>query len=742
MQLGIPYYPLIALPLIVAGYLFWRRMRYHMAVLRSGQPLGRTDQPLRRIWGFLVYVIAQKRLLQDPVPGLMHAFIFWGFVALLVTTGNYLTNGLVETVLAWPVGGLLWTVAVGLANLFIGLVLVGLLMAVGRRVVTRPARLALSRDAFVILAMILAVVTTELVGDALRFVAEPETGGRALAFLAGPLAGVLEPIGPGSAEAAFGVFGWLHIGFVLAFGVYLPFSKHLHILTSEPNVYFRNLEPRGALRKMDLEAEPPEGEEPVFGAKSLKDLTWRHLLDGLSCTECGRCMEFCPASLTGKTLSPKHFMEGLRDQIVMAETALAAAASAQRAARGGANGGVDASDAALGMARERAREALELPLVDNAIPEEAVWQCTTCGWCVEGCPVLIEHVDSIVEIRRNLVLEESRFPKEMNAAFRNMETAGNPWGQPKSARLDWVKGLEVSVVGRDPLPAPPPRAPDGPWRTIYGRGRQDGPILYWVGCAGAFDDRNRRVVRAMAQLLRQAGVPFAVLGSGETCSGDPARRAGNEYLFQMLAEENVATLTDAHTLHGVRTIVASCPHCFNTIRNEYPQFGLRNVDVIHHTQLLDRLLQEGRLVPTEYHEAVVAYHDACYLGRYNDIYDEGRRVVWSIPGQQVTEMELHHRRGMCCGAGGARMWMEEREGKRINHRRVEHALATEATAIASACPYCLIMLRDGVSDLGRTDVPVADIAELLADATGAWTSEPVGNDGKDSLIQQKSAESA
>jgi Fe-S oxidoreductase/nitrate reductase gamma subunit len=734
--LGIPlYFPLIIVVLAVAAIAFWRRARYHVAVVRAGRPLNRIDQPLRRIWGFAVYVIAQKRLLQDPVPGLMHAFIFWGFVALLVTTGNYITNGLVETILTWPLGGIAWVLAVGLANLFIALVLVGVIYSLFRRIVLRPTRLALSRDAFVILALILAVVTTELVGDALRFVADPDAPGQALAFLAGPLSGVLAPIGPDAALAWFGLFAWLHIGFVLAFGAYLPFSKHLHILTSEPNVYFRNLEPRGALRPMDLEAEPAPGEELVYGAKSLKDLSWRHLLDGLSCTECGRCMEFCPASMTGKTLSPKHFMEGLRDQIVMAETALAAAASAQRAAKGGANGGMEASDAALGLARERAVEALALPLVDNAIPEEAVWQCTTCGWCVEGCPVLIEHVDSIVEIRRNLVLEGSSFPTELNAAFRNMENAGNPWGQPKSARLDWAKGLEVPVFGRDSMPAPAPRDDERPWRTIYGMGRQDAPILYWVGCAGAFDDRNRRVVRAMAQLLRQAEVPFAVLGSQETCSGDPARRAGNEYLFQMLAEENVATLTSARDVHGVQTVVASCPHCFNTIRNEYSQFGLRGLRVIHHTQLLDTLVQQGRLVPAEHHEAMVAYHDACYLGRYNQVYDEGRRVVDAVPGVDLVEMELHHRKGMCCGAGGARMWMEEREGKRINHKRVEHALATDANAIATACPYCLIMLRDGVTDLERTDVAVRDVAEWLADATGAWQStEP--------LIPQESADSA
>lgn len=708
MEVGIPFYPLIVVPLAAAAYLFWRRARWHWAVLRAGQPEDRFDQPMRRIGSVLVYVVGQKRLLQDPIPGLMHAFIFWGFLALLVTTGNYITNGLVETILAWPLDGVLWGIAVWLANLFIGLVLVGVAVAVWRRVVLRPPRLALSRDAFRILVLIVLVVLTELFGDAMRFIAVPDDPARSWALLSGPLARVLEPIGPESAATWFGILAWAHILLVLGFATYLPYSKHLHILTSEPNVYFRSLEPRGALRKMDLEAEPADGEEPTFGARTLKDLTWRHLLDGMACTECGRCMEFCPASMTGKTLSPKHFMEGLRDQITVAETALAAAAGAQRAAKGGANGGSEAAEASLSLARDRAREALSIPLVDHAIPEEAVWQCTTCGWCVEGCPVLIEHVDSIVEIRRNLVLEESSFPTELNAAFRQMETAGNPWGQPKSARMDWAKGLDVPLLG-----GTDGSAPDAETMT------RDG-VLYWVGCAGAFDDRNRKVVRAMAALLRQAGVPFAVLGPQETCTGDPARRAGNEYLFQMLAEENVATLSAAHDQHGVRTVVASCPHCFNTIANEYPQFGLGGIRVIHHSQLLDQLVADGRLKPDEHHEAVVAYHDACYLGRYNGIYEPGRRVVKSVPGQTLIEMDLHHRRGMCCGAGGARMWMEEHEGQRINHRRVEQALEKLPDSIATACPFCLVMLRDGVDDLQATDVEVRDVAELLADATGAF----------------------
>jgi len=729
----LPNYPLIVLPLLAAIFLFWRRFRLHWAVLRAGRPLDRLDKPRQRIWGVLRYVVAQERLLRDPVPGLMHAFVFWGFLVLLATTGNYLVNGWVERIVTGIplVGGLLWALAILGANVFIGLVLVGIGYSTIRRIVTRPARLALSRDAFVILALIGLVVLTEAFADAFGYVLEPANPNRIVAVIAGPLSLPLESFGSGVAAAGFTVFAWAHVLAVMAFGTYLPYSKHLHIITSEPNSYFLNLEPRGALRKRDLDAEPPPGGGATFGAAALRDLTWRHLLDPLACTECGRCMEFCPASYTGKTLSPKHLMEGLRDQIVAAETALVAAAGAQRAAKGGASEGAAASEAGLSLARQRALDALSLPLVDNAIPEEAVWQCTTCGWCVEGCPVLIEHVDTIVEIRRNLVLEESRFPRELQVAFRNMETAGNPWGQPKSARLDWARGLDVSVLGqtneqtRDgttnqtngetdgEAPSEPASAPDG--------------VLYWVGCAGAFDERNRKVVRAMAALLRQAGIPFSVLGSGETCSGDPARRAGNEYLFQIQAEENVTTLTRAHDEHGIRTVVASCPHCFNTIRNEYPQFGLSGIEVIHHTQLLETLLRDGRLKPVfgVSHRAI-AYHDACYLGRYNDVYEPGRRVVEGVPGNEVVEMDLHHRRGMCCGAGGARMWMEEHEGRRINHVRTEQALDTGAAAIATACPFCLVMLRDGTNDLGREDVPVRDVAELLADATGVWIRDAAG----------------
>ena len=504
----------------------------------------------------------------------------------------------------------------------------------------RPTRLALSRDAFVILALIFGIVLTEWVGDALAYVVEPDDPSRSWALLAGPLSVPLERIGPEAATTGFGVLAWSHIFLVLGFGTYLPYSKHLHILTSEPNVYLRNLEPRGALRKMDLEAEPAPGEELVFGAKGLKDLTWRHLLDGLSCTECGRCMEFCPASMTGKTLSPKHFMEGLRDQIVAAETALAAAAGAQRAWKGGVSGGAAASEDALGLAQARATEALCLPLVDHAIPEEAVWQCTTCGWCVEGLP----GADRARRQHRRDPTQPGPGGEPLpEGAERRVPQHGDR-RQPVGAAAQRPPRLgEGPRAGRprttDRRLALPIRSDDRPWRTIHSTADEDalaGRVLYWVGCAGAFDDRNRKVVRAMAALLKQADVPFAVLGPRETCTGDPARRAGNEYLFQMLAEENVATLTAAHDEHSVRTIVASCPHCFNTIRNEYPQFGLAGVEVIHHTQLLDRLVSEGRLEPERQPGRVVAYHDACYLGRYNEVYEPGRRSrPRQVPGAEV-----------------------------------------------------------------------------------------------------------
>ncbi|TME84314.1 MAG: (Fe-S)-binding protein [Chloroflexi bacterium] len=490
-------------------------------------------------------------------------------------------------------------------------------------------------------------------------------------------------------DTGFAVLWWAHIGLVVLFLVYLPFSKHLHIVTSFFNIYFRKLAPRGELPAMDLERE-----DATFGLRTLQDLGWKDLLDGFTCTECGRCQEACPAWATGKPLNPKTFIMGVRDMAHEAEAGVPLIP----------NGA--AVRETYGLDDGIRPDLLAKPIVDTAIPYDAVWDCVTCGACVEACPVLIEHVDKIVGLRRNLVLEESRFPQELTAAMRGMEAAGNPWGLPRSTRTDWTRGLpfEVPTVAE-----------------LATAGRLDEiEVLYWVGCAAAFDERNRKVARAFATCLDAAGVRFAILGQEESCTGDPARRMGNDYVYQILASGNVETLNRYGM--GERTIVTACPHCFNVIGNEYGQLG-GAFEIVHHSVYLDRLLSSGRLrlaadgVPAR----SVTYHDPCYLTRYNGIQAEPRDALASAPGVALVEMDRHGRNTFCCGAGGGRMWMEETRGTRINHERTREALSTGADTVAVACPYCMIMLKDGLADAGRgpgTDDPVsiADIAELLAES--------------------------
>ena len=584
-------------------------------------------------------VLGQRKLLQRLVPGLMHAFVFWGFLVLFPTIVMATISAVdQDETLPW-LGGQGWYMA--LVDVFVILVLVGVVTALVIRKVVRPRRFEGSHlgEADLILAMIAAVVGTLLCWHAARIAAGLNEWPASASFLSNALSGVF-PAGDDTAER---VFVWAHLCVIFGFLAYLPHSKHLHIATAAVNVWFGRTRRRGRLEPLRFDV--PD-EEMRFGAGAVSDLTWKQILDGYSCTECGRCQDACPAFATGKILSPKLLIMGIRDQ-VLAQS--------------------------------------EAPIAGNGVPEEMIWDCVTCGACVEACPVSIEHVDHIVDLRRHLVMVESSFPAEAEPMLRDVERSANPWGKPQTERADWAKELGVRVL------EPGEPAPE---------------VLYWVGCAASFDERARAAAESTAKLLQAAGVDFAILGPREACTGDPARRMGNEYVFQAYAEQNVATLDEA----GVTKVVASCPHCFNTLANEYPDFGGR-YEVVHHTELLAELVREGRLAPAATDRAIT-YHDSCYLARHNDVRSAPRDLVASV-GRPV-EMPRSGKQTFCCGAGGAHMWMEER-GRGINEERVREAAETGAGTLAVACPFCTVMLDDGVRASGR-ELRVVDVSTLLAES--------------------------
>ena len=697
----VPAYPLV-FPLFYGAVAFFalvmaRHLRIFAAV-RPSHPFA--DVPLR-VGGLVVYVLAQAKLFKDLRAGLMHAGIFWGFVLLTVGTANIVTGGLVELVIGWPLDSALWTATSLLQNLVALVVLAAVAYAFYRRLVSRPRRLTLSHSALVILGLIGGVVATELLAQAFEAARYGEVGG---AVVANALAVPLGSFSSAALETGFAALWWGHIAIVAAFLCYLPFTKHLHIVTSAFNVYFRKLAPRGELPAIDLERE-----DQTFGLRTLADLGWKDLLDGFTCTECGRCQDACPAWNTGKPLNPKSFIMGIRELSGEAERGLPLIPNSAPVRE------------TYGLDDRLTPDHLAIPLVDHAIPYDAVWDCVTCGACVEACPVLIEHVDKIVGIRRNLVLEESRFPQELTVAFRAMESVGNPWGQPPSTRTDWTIGLPFEV----PTVA-----------AVAAAGRlAEIEVLYWVGCAAAFDERNRKVARAFATCLNAAGVRFAILGQEESCTGDPARRMGNDYVYQVLAAGNIETLGR----YGLRSIVTACPHCFNALGVEYAQLGGR-YEVVHHSVYLQRLLAEGRLRVAAAEPAApvadgagsaggasgtggagkgrsVTYHDSCYLARYNGVIAAPRDVLSAVPGLELREMERTGRSTFCCGAGGGRLWMEETRGTRINAERTREALATGVETVATGCPFCMTMLRDGLADAAGGapgTVSAMDVAEILA----------------------------
>ena len=676
--------------LVLAAGLFALNVQRLMRYMRVGYDEDRGDRPWQRLKNVLTVGIAQTRILRDRTAGAMHATIFWGFIVLTVGTIEILIQGVFprfgfDDLLPRP----LYAFYVVTQDAFAVLVLGAVAYAYYRRLVLRPARLTGDKiehlDAYIILGMIGGLMLTLLLANAFLLAADADAFGPER-FASRALALPFSQLAPRTAHLAFRITWWAHALLILAFLNYLPYSKHLHVATSLFNVYFSNTPwngERAAMRPMDLEAEGVE----TFGAADVDQLSWKNLLDGYSCTECGRCTAACPANITGKVLSPRKIVVDTRQRLMEKGPLLTGdwmEFLKPRLVHGeGAHGGAETPE-----------EALTHRLLDGYITEEELWQCTSCRACVQECPVAIDQLDVINQMRRNLVLTESRFPPEVQPAFESMERNGSPWAFSPADRGKWAEGLDVPTMSE-----------------LTERG--DRPeVLFWVGCMGSFDDRAKKITIAFARILKASGIRFAILGQEESCHGDPARRIGNEYLYQMLARSAIETLDR----YSVTTVVTACPHCFHQIGNEFPQLG-GNYDVIHHSTFIERLMQDER-VPLRGEDGkrlVMAYHDSCYLGRYNDVYDAPRETLRrALPVVDLVEPRRTRDRGLCCGAGGGRMWMEERQGKRINVERVEELLATGAEAIAVACPFCMTMINDGVR-AKESNVPVYDIAEVVAD---------------------------
>jgi len=670
------------------GYLFRTLYRRYTVLTKvAGKP--QFDRIPERIKAVLVYAFGQKKFVSPDQPandkgaGWMHFFIFWGFSILAIQVIHMFVRGFVP-------GFTLPLLSIDLLGgpylLLKDIIQLIVLCAIGyafyRWLVSHPARLygyAPSEDrlrgqshgeALLILGFIATIMISGYLYDGGHLYAhegpdiEKEKLWQPLSSLVGA---TLFSIGGASLAALASNAGWwIHNLVILVFMNLLPISKHFHIITSLPNVFFKKLEPVGSLSKQDLE------NSLNFGTSYINQFTWKQVLDMYSCTECGRCSSHCPATISGKELAPRQLMLNLRDYLYENEDKVMQTPELEPDAQEPVTVG-------------------ENVVGENLIHDEVLWACTSCRACEEACPVLIEYVDKIVDMRRHLVQEEARFPAELTRTFKAMETQGNPWGVDASERGDWASGLDVPTMAENP----------------------NAEYLYFVGCASSFDDRNKRTAQALVKVLKQAGVDFAILGSEETCNGETARRIGNEYLFQSMAEMTVEVLNG----YNVKKVITNCPHCFNTLRNDYPQFN-GNYEVIHATELVDHLIKEGKLEFNVNGERSITYHDSCYLGRYNDVLEAPRNILKSIPGVSLKEMERSGRFGMCCGAGGGRMWMEEDADKRVNMIRVEQALETNPDTVAVACPFCMTMVDDGLKAKGKEeeDLPALDVMEIVADA--------------------------
>src|ERR1700733_6062641 len=700
----------------VAAAVAGRRLWWLYRLGRTGQPAPERiaalrEHPARDAETQATEVFGQRKLLQWTVPGIAHFLTFWGFIILILTIIEAYGDLFSKKFAIPGIGTWAW---VGFLE---DLVAVGVLVGIGTFAIIR-LRSEPDREgrrsrfygshtgaAWLVLGGIFLVVATLLLyrGAQINTGDFPYPHG---AFASQIVGHWLHPLGHGANSVIETVFILGQLAVILGFGIFVTYSKHLHIAIAPLNVLFsRRPNGLGALQPMRsngklLDFEEADPDTDIFGLGKIEDESWKGMLDLATCTECGRCQSQCPAWATGKPLSPKLLILELRDHAFAKAPYLLAG-----------------SDEARDLLSDAVKAEAERPLVggsdvNGVIDPDVIWSCTNCGACVEECPVDIEHIDHISSMRRNQVLIESAFPTEAGSMLRNLENKGNPWGLNEDKRLEWITEVDFEVP------------------VVDGTLGADVEYLFWVGCAGALEDRAKKTTKAIAELLHVAGVNFAVLGPAETCTGDPAPRRGNEFVYSMLAQQNIETLNEA----GARKIVASCPHCFNTIANEYPQLG-GNYEVIHHTQLLASLVADGKIKPVNPIDEKITYHDPCFLGRHNRIFTAPREIMEQVPGVRAQEMHRCKERGFCCGAGGARMWMEERIGKRINTERIDEALGTDPDTISTGCPYCMVMLGDAVnakksSGEAKDSLEVVDVAQLLVrsvrlrEASGTASAAP------------------
>jgi len=654
------------------GFLTYNLRRLY-SYLKVAKPENRWNNVSERIKHMLKVALGQSKILRDKNAGPIHAVIFWGFLVFLISAGESVVQGFFKSFNLHFLGPV-YSIITFSTDLFSILIIVAVISSISRRFIIKVPRLQLEGnekwDALTVLMSILIITSSLFLMNSASYALFPEEP-----WAVKPFAGLLSLIF--SFDAAINIYHvcwWIHILVIYAFMNYLPFSKHLHVYTSVQNVFLSPLNIPNKLQKIDFEEEGLE----KFGVTDIEDFTWKPLLDGYTCTHCGRCDSVCPANTTGKVLSPRNIFIEMRQRTF---------------------------DKAPILLKQKANPEVQLTEAEQAIMAksfigdyqniEALWQCTTCGACMQECPVTIEHVPVIVDMRRSLVMMEANFPPLLQTTFSNLENNASPWAFSPAERADWADGLDIKIAANNP----------------------EFDVLFWVGCSGSFDDRAKQISIAFAKLMKIAGVDFAILGSEEMCNGDVARRGGNEYLADMLVKQNVETMNR----YNVKKIVTFCPHCFNTLNNEFPDFG-GDYEVVHHTQFLRELIAEGKLKlkPLDGNSEVVAYHDSCYLGRYNQEYEAPREIINALPGAKLKEAARNRDRGFCCGAGGGQMFLEETEGKRVNIERTEELLAANPDTIAVNCPFCMTMITDGVKDKDKVDqVKVKDIAELLLDRVEA-----------------------